>query len=249
MVTTRPPRPATSPQTGTTPGPATRSTTRRRPDSGHPVPPGGGRPGPATRKTTLAGLSALAGIERFGRTDGAGVPRPTGFALPEPGPVMLAPVSPAHGSRSLSWPLSRSAPSTCALPGAPAGTAAPPTRRARHGGTRNLCRGRAGPRRCSWRPSGAWGRCPPPASATSALACPERGGHRVGLGGVGEVDDGLGQVELRLGQPDELDGPAAASATRRDCGSAMPTSSLASMTRRRAMKRASSPASSIRASQ
>jgi hypothetical protein len=37
------------------------------------------------------------------------------------------------------------------------------------------------------------------------LGPPERGSYRVGLGGVGKVDHGLGKVELSFGQPDELD--------------------------------------------
>src|SRR5439155_1268210 len=51
------------------------------------------------------------------------------------------------------------------------------------------------------------------------------------------------------GSPTYSTARAAASAVRSDCGSASPMSSLARITSRRAMKRASSPASSIRASQ
>ena len=63
------------------------------------------------------------------------------------------------------------------------------------------------------------------------------------------MDDGLGQVELRLGQADELDGAGGGVGHDEAIGSAMPTSSEARITSRRAMKRASSPASSMRASQ
>jgi hypothetical protein len=64
------------------------------------------------------------------------------------------------------------------------------------------------------------------------------------------VDRRLGQVELCLGQADVLDGlGGGVTAITRASGSANPTSSDAKMTRRRAMKRASSPASSMRASQ
>ena len=65
----------------------------------------------------------------------------------------------------------------------------------------------------------------------------------------GQVDDGLGQVELRLGQADVLDGVGGGVGDDERLGSATPTSSLARITSRRAMKRASSPASSMRASQ
>ena len=51
------------------------------------------------------------------------------------------------------------------------------------------------------------------------------------------------------GRPTTSTARAAASATRRPCGSASPTSSEARMTSRRAIKRASSPASSMWASQ
>ena len=63
------------------------------------------------------------------------------------------------------------------------------------------------------------------------------------------MDDGLGQVELGLGQPDELDGPGRGVATSSESGSASPMSSEARITSRRAMNRASSPASSMGASQ
>ena len=50
---------------------------------------------------------------------------------------------------------------------------------------------------------------------------------RLDFGRGGQVDDGLGQVELRLGQPDELDGLRRGVGDESAMGSAMPTSSLA----------------------
>ena len=71
----------------------------------------------------------------------------------------------------------------------------------------------------------------------------------IGLRSRGDIGDGLRQRELAFGQADELTACRAAAATTSACGSALPTSSDAQMTMRRAMKRGSSPASSIRASQ
>ena len=56
-------------------------------------------------------------------------------------------------------------------------------------------------------------------------------------------------VSWHSGRPTNSTACSAAAATTSACGSALPTSSDAQMTIRRAMKRGSSPASSIRASQ
>jgi hypothetical protein len=61
------------------------------------------------------------------------------------------------------------------------------------------------------------------------------------------VDDGLGEDDPRLGHPDLGDRVQRGDRRLQAVGSAIPTSSLAAMTMRRAMKRGSSPASSIRA--
>lgn len=71
----------------------------------------------------------------------------------------------------------------------------------------------------------------------------------VGLGRLGQVDDHLGQVDPGLGQPDQLDRLGAGGGDTSAIGSASPMSSEAEITKRRAMKRGSSPASSMRASQ
>jgi len=77
----------------------------------------------------------------------------------------------------------------------------------------------------------------------------QRCGDPVRFGRTRQVDDGLSQVELGLGQPHELDRPSRRVCHHESQGSARPTSSLARITRRRAMNRASSPPSSMRANQ
>ena len=63
------------------------------------------------------------------------------------------------------------------------------------------------------------------------------------------MDRRLGQIELRLGQTDELDRLCRCGRDEQRLRSAIPMSSDAWITMRRAMKRGSSPASSMRASQ
>ena len=61
------------------------------------------------------------------------------------------------------------------------------------------------------------------------------------------MDDGLGEHDPRLGHADELHRLGGGHRGGSAVGSAMPMSSLAEMTSRRAMNRGSSPASTIRA--
>ena len=72
---------------------------------------------------------------------------------------------------------------------------------------------------------------------------------RLLFGAVARCTVAWARLSWASGSPTNSRAWAAALATTRACGSAIPTSSLAKITRRRAMKRASSPASSIRASQ
>ena len=74
-------------------------------------------------------------------------------------------------------------------------------------------------------------------------------GDAVGFRRGGQVHHGLCEVELRLREADLLHGRRGGGGDGERAGSAIPTSSLAKITIRRAMNRASSPATSIRASQ
>ncbi|RAO57977.1 hypothetical protein LUPAC06_02838 [Micromonospora saelicesensis] len=69
------------------------------------------------------------------------------------------------------------------------------------------------------------------------------------LGAVARWITAWARLSCASGNPTYSTAWAAAVATLSALGSAMPTSSLAKMTRRRAMNRASSPATSMRASQ
>ena len=82
----------------------------------------------------------------------------------------------------------------------------------------------------------------------TAATCPEVGDRRIEgeIGGIrlrgdGHVDDGLGQDDPRLRHPDLGHRVGAATAVWSAVGSAMPTSSEAARTTRRAMNRGSSP--------
>ncbi len=75
----------------------------------------------------------------------------------------------------------------------------------------------------------------------------QRRDHRSGLGRGREMDGGLRQGEPRLRHPMSCTACAAAVAVCSAVGSAMPMSSLACTTSRRAMNRGSSPAVIIRA--
>ena len=77
----------------------------------------------------------------------------------------------------------------------------------------------------------------------------ERARHRVALGHEREVSVAWASVSRASGSPTNSTARAAASATSSPRGSASPTSSLAKITRRRAMNRALSPLSSSVTSQ
>ena len=72
---------------------------------------------------------------------------------------------------------------------------------------------------------------------------------RFDFGAVARWITACARLSWASGRPTNSTARAAASATTNAIGSAMPMSSLARITRRRAMNRASSPASSMRANQ
>ena len=75
----------------------------------------------------------------------------------------------------------------------------------------------------------------------------QRGGHGVRLGRGGQVHGGVRQGQLGFGHADQLHGLRRGDRGLQRVGSAMPMSSLARITSRRAMNRGSSPATSMRA--
>ena len=84
---------------------------------------------------------------------------------------------------------------------------------------------------------------------TSERASQIASAERLLFGAVARWTTACARFSCASGSPTCSTAWAAETATTSACGSAMPTSSLARMTSRRAMKRASSPASSMRASQ
>ena len=93
------------------------------------------------------------------------------------------------------------------------------------------------------------GHVPPGPSRTSRWASPRATVTRFDFGEQARCTTAWARLSWASGSPTNSTARAAASATTRASGSASPMSSLARMTSRRAMKRASSPDSSIRANQ
>ena len=83
----------------------------------------------------------------------------------------------------------------------------------------------------------------------SAIAAPSAVVTLFDLGAVARCTTAWARLSCASGRPTLCTAWAAAVATSSACGSAMPTSSLAKITMRRAMNRGSSPATSMRASQ
>ena len=150
--------------------------------------------------------------------DGAGVPRPSGSALPEPVPGDVAPCRPPMAHGACLGPF-RSAPK---IP--PFQVLRPVLLRHPPPGLAMRVNALTVPK-----PGGAFvaglaclGECrsPPPRSPWPARArlSPSR------FRGVGQVDDGVARLSCASGSPTNSTARSL-SATRRDCGSAMPTSS------------------------
>ena len=90
-------------------------------------------------------------------------------------------------------------------------------------------------RRGSSRPAGAPAAAAAPRSRTSAIARVDADVRGVRLRRAGQIDGRLGEVDAALRQADELDRPGRGDRHLSACGSALPTSSEAKMTIRRAM--------------
>ena len=143
----------------------------------------------------------------------------------------------------------RSARSTGSRPARRAGTAGRPRRRVGRGGTRTPRRARWPPHSGSGRRADGRARRPAGPRRTSCWARPRATVTRFDFGAQARCTTAWARLSWASGSPTNSTARAAASATTRARGSASPMSSLARMTRRRAMNRASSPDSSIRASQ
>ncbi len=124
-----------------------------------------------------------------------------------------------------------------------------PNPRDRRAGTGSRRRGRCEQRCDSGCRAGGRAPHPPVATCTSSKAFQMPTAVRFDLGAVARWTTAWARLSWASGKPTNSTARAAASATTSAIGSAMPTSSLARITRRRAMKRASSPAASMRASQ
>ena len=98
-------------------------------------------------------------------------------------------------------------------------------------------------------PGGASAPGPARRSRTAAVAAPSALATLFDFGASARWSTAWARLSAASGRPTYSTACAAALATRIDCGSARPTSSEARITRRRAMNRASSPASIMRANQ